>query len=95
VNPDDGQFHDLTHQAVREHLAQKFKDVEGAQLEEKLRKVGWHEFLVGEIIRIKGHDFKVIELRSDAIVLQSVKFVDPSAKIEPEQGPPGTGRAEP
>mgnify|MGYP001574198683 CR=1 FL=1 len=73
MNPDTGSFHGM------EDLAGKLKIVE-QELQEKMGRLGWLEFQVGEILRLKGHDFKVEWIGADAFLVRSVKFVDPSAK---------------
>lgn len=84
MNPDTGEFHDLSNPETRDRLREMHRRFGDALpdhlLEEKLRDIGWHEFVKGEILRIKGHDFKVVTIEDSKIVLQSVRFVDPSIK---------------
>jgi hypothetical protein len=64
VNPDTGEFHHIEN------------EVEAL----RLRNLGWMELGVGEIIKIKSHDFRVEWIGKEAVVIQSVKVVDPSTK---------------
>lgn len=84
MNSETGEFHDLSNPEVRERLRDMHRrmgdKVPDDLLEETLRKIGWLEFRVGEVLSIKGHDFKVLEIDDHRLILQSVKFVDPSLK---------------
>lgn len=56
MNPDSGRFHELA-----------------SQLEEKIAEnKGWVKFDCGEIISIKGQQFRVVDIASTHVILRSV-----------------------
>ncbi len=79
MDPGTGEFHNLADSEVRNKLAEKF-GVQAADLEKQIRKIGWMELNVGEIVKLKGHDFEVKSIEDSLVTLQNVKFVDRSLK---------------
>ena len=66
MNPETGKF--LTESG----LAEQFK----APIEDAMKRAeqaGWMPLAIGEVIKIKGNDFRVVWIGSDAFLLQSVK----------------------
>jgi hypothetical protein len=61
MNPDTGQFHS------EEELKRLMAEGVGAVAFEKARSLGWMELNLNEVIKIKGHDFKVMRIGKDAV----------------------------
>jgi len=79
MDPRTGQFHDLVAEEQRKNLAKELGVLEG-DLDKKIRDLGWMELNAGEVVKLKGHDFRVLIVDKTIIVLQSVKVVDKSFK---------------
>ena len=79
MDPGTGQFHNLADEERRKLLAKNLGVLEG-DLDNKIRDLGWMELNAGEVVKLKGHDFRVLIVDKTVIVLQSVKVVDKSFK---------------
>lgn len=77
MDPNTGEFHNLADVEVRNKLAERL-GVQAADLEKQIRKIGWMELNVGEIVKLKGHDFEVKTIEDSLVTLQNVKFVNKS-----------------
>jgi len=89
MNPDTGIFYS------DEELKQQMQALTTQDALVKARLLGWMEIHVGAIVRLQGHDFRVLEVGRDTVLLQSVKVI-PHEDVGMVDGtrftPPGDGK---